>query len=344
MNLFTNFKIERLIGEGLNAYVYKVTIKDRSIGFNKVMALKVLKRKEDLGHFKKELTNLMQASGKRLVKFYGWRKYRGRPGILIEFVDGVSLFELINTSYLSLDEKNLVLNEVFKGLGELKGSGLFHGDLSPKNIMVDVAGKIKLIDFGLTNWRTKLIEATPRFVSSNILDGKTPSYSTDIDSLKALREYLDSEECFKTLKLKNLTKHEVRASLGKKVERVKEVSIKNTEQFFASNEVNYEKQSSSLFVLGLKKSSLFSFAVCLAFLSPVKLGFSQKNIGFLIRGKDWLAVKAVESKSWCYAPCRLTYLSGGIKKIIFKSAEKSGVKRLNLNKNEYKHVDQSEFY
>ncbi len=67
-----SLKIIDFLGEGLNAQVYKVTKYQPSLKITKIFALKVLKRPEDLNHFKTEFESLLKASGKHLVKYRGW--------------------------------------------------------------------------------------------------------------------------------------------------------------------------------------------------------------------------------------------------------------------------------
>ena len=69
--------------------------------------------------------------------------------IVMEFIEGQDLRDIINTQKKPMDKKELLnlLEPVFRALGELHQMGLIHRDISPDNIMVE-KGRARLIDFG----------------------------------------------------------------------------------------------------------------------------------------------------------------------------------------------------
>jgi len=73
--------------------------------------------------------------------------------IMMEFIDGTRLKELIN----STDEKNLeeVCKEVGRLIGRLHANGIVHGDLTTSNMIV-CKGKIYFIDFGLGSFSRRI--------------------------------------------------------------------------------------------------------------------------------------------------------------------------------------------
>lgn len=340
-----SLKVKNLIGEGLNAVVYQAELKDSSLNINKRVAFKVLKRREDIRHFKKELSNLMQVSGKRLVKCYGWRRYQGKPGLILEYVEGVSLYELQQAVFLNEDEKAWILNEVLNGIKELKDCDLFHGDLSPKNIMISQSGQIKLIDFGMTNWRTKLVEATPGFISPLVLNGGRPSYDTDLDSFSALKTYLEVTQ--DSAPVIQQDQEKVQKTLGLKIMNL--IKPVETETFLESPQTEYKAKKNKSFRFNFKSFTRYTnnltifTLVFLVFVSPAKISLAKRESGFFIRSKSWMAVKKSEDSNWCYTPCRLSYENVGKKKLFFKTSSREGKKEIILNQVGYLHLDQSDF-
>jgi serine/threonine protein kinase/Tol biopolymer transport system component len=85
--------------------------------------------------------------------------------IAMEFVDGVTLRDLIHRQQLDLPKLLRHLQHVAEGLAKAHGAGIVHRDLKPDNIMVTREGHAKILDFGLA----KLVE--PQRASGQRSDG-----------------------------------------------------------------------------------------------------------------------------------------------------------------------------
>jgi serine/threonine-protein kinase len=69
--------------------------------------------------------------------------------IAMEFVDGLTLRELIHEKRATLAKLLRNLQHVAEGLAKAHGAGFVHRDLKPDNIMVTREGHAKILDFGL---------------------------------------------------------------------------------------------------------------------------------------------------------------------------------------------------
>jgi tetratricopeptide (TPR) repeat protein len=76
------------------------------------------------------------------------RSARG-PFIVMEYVEGGSLVELLKSGPLELERTVEIICQVCDGLGVAHDQGIIHRDIKPANILMTTAGVPKLSDFGL---------------------------------------------------------------------------------------------------------------------------------------------------------------------------------------------------
>lgn len=73
----------------------------------------------------------------------------GLPYVAVEHVRGVSLDRLLCGTPLSESAALLVGRDLARTLAELHAHAYVHGDVAPSNVLVDEAGDVTLVDFGL---------------------------------------------------------------------------------------------------------------------------------------------------------------------------------------------------
>ena len=69
--------------------------------------------------------------------------------IVMEYIDGSNLNDVLQNGPLSEDQAVHIISEVSKGLGAASEVGLVHRDIKPANIMISQAGEVKLADLGI---------------------------------------------------------------------------------------------------------------------------------------------------------------------------------------------------
>jgi serine/threonine protein kinase len=79
----------------------------------------------------------------------------GIPYISTEFIDGVTIRELIRGQQLSLAEVCDIAEQVASALAAAHAAGIVHRDIKPENIMRRSDGLVKILDFGIA----KLMES-----------------------------------------------------------------------------------------------------------------------------------------------------------------------------------------
>ena len=67
----------------------------------------------------------------------------------MEYVDGVSLRQLMNEGRISPREALAIVPQICDALQYAHDQGIVHRDIKPENILLDRQGRVKVADFGL---------------------------------------------------------------------------------------------------------------------------------------------------------------------------------------------------
>ncbi len=102
--------------------------------------------------FKREAKIMMSMRNDNIVPVFDYFTDAGERYIVMEFVDGVPLSELI-AKQGKIDPRIalLIFNQVALGLEYAHGKSVIHRDLKPHNILVSRKGEVKIIDFGIAS-------------------------------------------------------------------------------------------------------------------------------------------------------------------------------------------------
>ncbi len=192
-------------------------IKQGDDGLRMPCAIKVLHpalamTDEDRERFFGEARIAAQLDHGRIVKVIDTSEVQGSPCLVMEWVDGVNLRNLLEraeragTRRLGVDIALYIVGEILAALEYAHGrtvagqhAGLVHYDVTPGNILISSSGEVKLTDFGIARY-AKTSEATmsrsvgtPRYMSPEQMSGRVRP-QTDIYSLGVvLHELLEGE-------------------------------------------------------------------------------------------------------------------------------------------------------
>ena len=126
-----------------------------------------------------------------IVKLYGTTFLDDKPWLVIEYVDGVSIAQVLEALYVQRRKMPLevvysVLLQTFEALAyihaatdfEGRSLNLRHQDLTPSNLLITREGELKLLDFGLSGWthhekhgEEGIVYGTPGFLSPEQIQG-----------------------------------------------------------------------------------------------------------------------------------------------------------------------------
>lgn len=112
-----------------------------------------------------------------------------QPAIVMEYVDGPSLAEVIPAHGMDIEEAMEVLRAVGSGLAAVHANGLVHRDVSPGNVLID-NGVPRLTDFGIarssTATATTTIQGSVPYLAPEQADGRPVGPAADVYALGCL--------------------------------------------------------------------------------------------------------------------------------------------------------------
>jgi serine/threonine protein kinase len=180
------WRIEARIGQGAMGSVFRGTdlIKHRPVAI-KILAPEHCRKPKVLARFEREATLMTTLRHPNLVRFYGVGRRGALPYIVMQFLEGLSLSEVLTAKggRLSTAEMLAVLKQVAAGLSFVHHHGLVHRDIKPQNVMVSTDRRVTLLDFGVVRDKS-----SPALTNPGALVG-TPYYmapeqisaTTDVD-------------------------------------------------------------------------------------------------------------------------------------------------------------------
>src|SRR5690606_22525962 len=146
------YEITRLIGYGGMGAVYEGVRADDE--YHKRVAIKFLRRGLEgdiaIRRFRYErqiLANLNHPNIASLLD--GGVTSDGRPYFVMEYVDGEPITSYCARRRLGVRDRIKLLLQVFAAVQHAHQNLVVHRDLKPGNILVDAAGRVKLVDFGI---------------------------------------------------------------------------------------------------------------------------------------------------------------------------------------------------
>ena len=147
---FPQLEVLEFIGQGGMGAVYKARQKQ----LDRVVALKILP--PDIGEdaafaerFTREAKAMARLSHPGIVTIHDFGQTDGLFYFLMEYVDGVTLWQLLSAGRVSPREALAIVPQICDALQYAHDAGIVHRDIKPENILLDRQGRVKVADFGL---------------------------------------------------------------------------------------------------------------------------------------------------------------------------------------------------
>ncbi len=147
---FPHLEVLACLGRGGMGVVYKA----RQKSLDRLVALKILapEREKDpqfAERFAREAQALARLSHPHIVTVYDFGQADGLFYLLMEYVDGVNLRQLLRMRRLESKEALAIVPPICDALQYAHDHAVVHRDIKPENLLLDKAGQVKIADFGI---------------------------------------------------------------------------------------------------------------------------------------------------------------------------------------------------
>ena len=133
----------------------------------------------------KEAAAVAKLDHPNICAVYGIEEFEEHTFIVMQYVEGQTLAELINQRTLEPDAILTYATQIISAVEEAHAHGIIHRDIKPRNIMVTSRGQIKVLDFGLA----KTVQ-TPR----DTISIDSVSQMSDLGVLQGTVAYMSPEQ------------------------------------------------------------------------------------------------------------------------------------------------------
>jgi len=201
-----HYKILEKLGEGGMGVVYKA----EDTKLKREVAIKFLPRsisanEDERKRFEIEAQAAAALNHPNIAHIYAIEETEDEIFIVMEYINGRELKEIIKTAPIPIDEAINIANQIADGLNVAHKKGIVHRDIKSSNIMITNEGKAKIMDFGLAKIKggsevTKIgtTIGTTAYMSPEQTKGEEVNHRTDIWSFGVVMyEMLTGELPFK---------------------------------------------------------------------------------------------------------------------------------------------------
>jgi serine/threonine protein kinase len=185
--LANRYRIERLISRGGMGAVFEAT----QLGLDRAVAVKMLlptlvKDEKVQERFRREARSAASLQHPNIIQIYDYGISDYGPYIVMEFLRGQSLRQLLKQGPLPIDRTVLMIEQVCSAVSAAHSAGIIHRDLKPDNIIIEerISDQLtaKVLDFGVAKIReAQTDEADANLTGANIIG--SPAYMSPEQSL-----------------------------------------------------------------------------------------------------------------------------------------------------------------
>ena len=186
------YKIIKELGHGGMGKVYRaIDMEVKEEVALKLIRSEIAQDESAIERFRNELKVARKISHRNVCRMHDLGAAEEGYYITMEYVEGENLKSCINrTGKLPEPDAVRLAEQICDGLKEAHELGVIHRDMKPQNIMIDKAGRAKIMDFGIARsieaagvTQTGAIIGTPDYISPEQAEGREADQRSDIYSL-----------------------------------------------------------------------------------------------------------------------------------------------------------------
>jgi serine/threonine-protein kinase len=187
------YKYIRKIGKGAFGTVLLMedTVVDEQLVL-KFLNPNVSQDEEMMKRFVHELRYSRKITHPNIIRIYDFLFIRGNYAISMEYFESHTLGNEVNEKPLPLNKAVRFATDIATGMSVAHQSGVIHRDLKPANVLIDNAGLVKVVDFGVAAaqkqgdtqlTKTGYVIGSPKYMAPEQILGKKVDERADIYSL-----------------------------------------------------------------------------------------------------------------------------------------------------------------
>jgi serine/threonine protein kinase len=189
------YRILERIGEGGMGAVYRAedVMLEREVAIKAILP-ELARDEEIVARFRAEARLLARVSHPAIATIYSFFTSGDELFLAMEYVRGRSLARLLEEqAALPWESAAQLLAAAMDGIEQAHRQGIVHRDLKPENLMINEAGQVKVMDFGIARaagsgrlTRTGLLVGTLRYMSPEQIRGEEVDPRSDVYALGAV--------------------------------------------------------------------------------------------------------------------------------------------------------------
>jgi len=187
------YRLDERIAAGGVGQVWRAT----DLLLERPVAVKVLRPEysdhpETLERFRKEAKNAGALSNSHVAQVYDYGPSGpdGSPYLVMEFVDGPSLADILAVDPIEPARALDVIAQAAEGLAAAHKAGVIHRDIKPGNILISMEGQVKVTDFGIAHAAGQvpvtspgLVMGTTQYMAPERIAGNQGTAASDLYAL-----------------------------------------------------------------------------------------------------------------------------------------------------------------
>lgn len=193
-DLFGPFRLHELINSGGMADLWLVTNQKEEAYALRLMHQRLRYNFQAKRRFVRGCEILSQIHNhNQVIGYFGHGKIQGRPYLLMEYVEGGNLREMLNRNDPLLIERVWeILLDMALALEHVHDCGFMHFDYKPENVLITRNGQVRLVDFDLAlpmpghPVKLKTYGGTPAYMAPEMLRHQPVDHRADIFAFGAV--------------------------------------------------------------------------------------------------------------------------------------------------------------